>query len=166
MRNTNTGGSRRQKWLNTYRALSTFMLVALMVMGVVVLDKLSDLSDSAPVPTATEIAEAVNGPAEFQRPSALEYVPETNSCVVGGTVTSAEWHVGGKAVSVWSVEPDTVDYTAFEFESDDGRVFTVSANGELDPEPGENLGLELLCDPTTMNSDESFGLVAIIYGGK
>lgn len=98
-----------------------------------------------------EIAQADNGPVIFERPSAMEYVVQTNSCVVGGTVTSIKWHV---------------DSTEFEFKSDEGRTFSVSTSDALYTEPGDNLGLELYCDPATMNTAPSFGMVRIIYGGK
>ncbi|HMI09507.1 MAG TPA: hypothetical protein VK497_03895 [Candidatus Saccharimonadales bacterium] len=117
-------------------------------------------------PTATEIAQAVNGPATFQRPGVMEYVVKTNSCIVGGTVTSANWHVGAKTVGVDAVDWKTVDYTAFTFKADNGQVFTVSDNDALFMDPGENLGLELDCDPATMNTAKSFGMIAIIFGGK
>ena len=118
------------------------------------------------VPTPAEIARAVNGSATFQRPSAMEYVPKTNSCIVGGTVTSASWHVGTKDVSVDSVDSNSVDYTSFTFTADDGQVFTVSDNDALFMDPGENLGLELWCDRATMTTAKSFGMIAIIWGGK
>jgi len=117
-------------------------------------------------PSPAEIAQAVNGPVKFERPSAMEYVAKTNSCVVGGTVTSTEWHVGNKTVSVGSVDSKTVDYTIFGFKSDTGQVFTVSENRALYTDPGENLGLELRCDPATTNTAPSFKMIAIIYGGK
>lgn len=103
-----------------------------------------------PAPTAApspaEIAQAV----KFERPSAMEYVVQTNSCVVGGTVTSIKWHV---------------DSTEFEFKSDEGRTFSVSTTDELYTEPGDNLGLELYCDPATMATSPYFGMVAIIWDG-
>ncbi|HSW77580.1 MAG TPA: hypothetical protein VLG36_02175 [Candidatus Chromulinivoraceae bacterium] len=71
----------------------------------------------------------------------MEYVAKTDSCIVGGIVTSAEWHAGGKIVAVGSVDGKTVDYTTFGFKSDTGQVFTVSKNGALYTAPGENLGL-------------------------
>ena len=69
-------------------------------------------------------------------------------------------------VGVGDVDGNTVDYTTFKFKSDTGREFTVSANGALYTDPGENLGLELDCDTATMNTAPSFGMVRIIYGGK
>jgi hypothetical protein len=117
-------------------------------------------------PSAAEIAQAVNGPVKFQRPSAMEYVAKTGSCVVGGTVTSAKWHVGGKTVDVAPNDGNTVDYTEFGFKSDEGREFIVSDRGALYPYPGENLGLELDCDPATMSTDPSFEKIRIIWGGK
>ena len=117
-------------------------------------------------PSPAEIAQAVNGPVKFERPSAMEYVAKTDSCVVGGTVTSTEWHVGNKTAKVGEVDGKSVDYTTFGFKSDAGQVFTVSENGALYTDPGENLGLELYCDPATMNTAPSFGMIAIIYGGK
>lgn len=113
-----------------------------------------------------EIAQADNGPVIFERPSAMEYVVQTNSCVVGGTVTSTKWHVGAEVFAVGDVDNDTVDYTEFEFKSDEGRTFSVSTSDALYTEPGDNLGLELYCDPATMNTAPSFGMVRIIYGGK
>ncbi len=152
----------RQTVLTAYRIVSVVLLVALVAICGILLAR-----PATRAPSAAEVAEAVNGPAHFQRPSAMEYVAKTNSCVVGGTVTSTEWHVLGKtAVAVGDVDSKSVDYTVFGFKSDTGREFTVSENGALYTEPGENLGLELYCDPATMNTAPSFGLVAIISGGK
>lgn len=159
----NTGGSRRQTLLNLYRVLTVCALVVIAATSALMLNKLADRPDT---PTAAEIAQAINGSAEFQRPSDMEYVAKTNSCVVGGTVTSTKWHVGDQTVKLGEVDGNTVDYTTFGFESDDGQVFTVSDNGALYVEPGENLGLELRCDPVTLSTTPSFGLIAIIYGGK
>lgn len=147
----------------TGQRIAVLVLVAFVAVAVSIL-----LSRPAPTaaPSSTEIAQAVNGPAKFERPSAMEYVAKTDSCVVGGTVTSTEWHVGGKVVGVGDVDGNTVDYTTFKFKSDTGREFTVSANGALYTVPGENLGLELYCDTATMNTAPSFGMVRIIYGGK
>lgn len=117
-------------------------------------------------PSPAEIAQAVNGPVQFERPSAMEYVAKTNSCVVGGTVTATEWHVGNKTVKVGDVDGNIVDYTVFGFKSDTGQVFNVSENGALYTHPGENLGLELDCDPATMDTASSFGMRAIIFGGQ
>ena len=158
--NNSNSNTRRQSWITTHRVLVLVLLVALVVISGI------QLFRSTPVPpSATEIADAVNGPAEFQRPSVMKYVPETNSCVVGGTVTSTEWHVGLDTFAVGDVDADSVGYTSFGFKSDAGREFIVSENGALFTSPGENLGLELFCDPATMNSDASFGMLAIIYGG-
>jgi hypothetical protein len=154
----NTDDSRRPKRLNAYRVVSMLALAALLVMGSILVAR--------PAPTSTEIAQAVNGPVKFERPSAMEYVAKTNSCVVGGTVTSAKWHVGNKTVDVGEVAGSTVDYTEFVFKSDDGRVFTVSQIGAFHSDPGQNLGLELDCDPATMTTAQSFELIATIYGGK
>ena len=147
----------------TGQRIAVLVLVAFVAVAVSIL-----LSRPAPTaaPSSTEIAQAVNGPAKFERPSAMEYVAKTDSCVVGGTVTFTEWHVGGKVVGVGDVDGNTVDYTTFKFKSDTGREFTVSANGALYTDPGENLGLELDCDTATMNTAPSFGMVRIIYGGK
>ena len=151
----------RQSLITAYRALSLVLLVAILVIGYI------QVSRPAPnMPTTTEIAKAVNGPTKFQRPSNMEYVAKTNSCVVGGTVVSTTWYVGTKAVKVGSVDANSVDYTSLVFKSDAGRQIVVSENGALFSDPGENLGLELNCDPATMNNDKSFGLLAIIYGGK
>lgn len=160
--NTRTTNRFYPKFLTGQR-IAVLVLVAFVALAVSIL-----LSRPAPTtaPTAAEIAQAVNGPVKFERPSIMEFVPKTNSCVVGGTVTSTEWHVDGKTAGAGEVDGNTVDYTTFGFESDTGRVFTVSANGALYTSPGENLGLELRCDPTTMNTAPSFGMVAIIYGGK
>lgn len=158
----NTGGSRRQKFLNLYRIFATFGIAAALVMLGILLTRPAPSA----APSATEIAQVVNGPVKFERPSAMEYVAKTNSCVVGGVVTSSAWHVGNKTVGVGGVNGNTVEYTSFTFKSDDGRVFTVSQNGALYTDPGENLGLELYCDTATMNTAPSFGLIAIIYGGK
>jgi hypothetical protein len=117
-------------------------------------------------PTAADVALAINGPAKFQRPSTMEYVSKTDSCVVGGTVTSAEWHVGQKVVALGGADPKVVDYTAFSFKTDAGDMLGVSAPGALFTTPGDNLGLQLHCDPATMTSDKSFGLITILYGGK
>ena len=164
MRNStgNTNGSRRQKLLNAYRIFATLALVA--VVGMLAVLVMRPAPSTAP--SVTEIAREINGPAEFQRPSAMEYVAKTDSCVVGGTVTSTAWHVDGKTVGAADVDSNKVDYTEFGFKTDNGQVFTVSENGALYTEPGENLGLELDCNPLTMNSTPSFGMVAIIYGGK
>ncbi len=150
--------NRRQSWITTYRVVTTVLCVALVVMMSVLLAR--------PVPTANELATAINGPTKFERPSAMEYVVKTNSCVVGGTVVSTKWHVGTKDYPVAGVDWKTVDYTSFEFRSDEGRTFTVSTNDALFTDSGENLGLELYCDPATMNTAPSFGMVAIIWGGK
>lgn len=160
--NTNTGGSRRQKLLNLYRVVSTLVLVAILVMVSILLTRPAPTT----APSSAEIAQAVNGPVKFERPSAMEYVAKTDSCVVGGVVTSTEWHVGNKTVGVGDVDGNTVDYTVFGFKSDTGRAFNVSENGALYTEPGENLGLELDCDAATMNTAPSFGMIAIIYGGN
>lgn len=157
---SNSRTTHRQSWITAHRVVVLVLLVALVVTCSALLFR-----PTPTVPTAAEIAKAVNGPAAFQRPSAMEFVPKTNSCVVGGTVTSTEWHVGQKTFAVGDVDSKTVDYTAFGFKSDEGRVFTVSDNGALFTSPGENLGLELHCDPATMNSDASFGMRAIVYGG-
>ena len=151
----------RQSWLTFARIVALVLLMAIVAITSI------QLSRPAPkVPSAAEIAEAVNGPAEFQRPSAMEYVAKTNSCVVGGTVISASWHVGLDEFPIGEVvDANSVDYTSFVFESDTGRQFTVSENGALFSYPGQNLGLELQCDPATMSSDDSFGMIAIIYGG-
>lgn len=152
--------SRRQAWITAYR------VGALVLLLIVAVSSGIQLFRPAPeIPTATEIAEAVNGSSEFQRPSAMEYVVKTDSCVVGGTVASTQWHVGSKVVDIGDVDADSVDYTSFQFMSDEGRQFNVSANGALFTTPGSNLGLELHCDPATMQSDKSFGMLAIIYGG-
>jgi hypothetical protein len=142
------------------------IVLALVAFVAVAVSILLSRPASTTAPSSAEIAQAVNGPAKFERPSAMEYVPQTNSCVVGGTVTSTEWHVGAEVFAVGDVDGDTVDYTAFGFKSDTGRVFTVSANGALYTDPGENLGLELDCDAATMNTAPSFGMIAIIYGSK
>lgn len=160
MRNSST--NRRQSWITTYRVVTMALIVALVAMVGVLLARPAPTG----APTATEIAEAVNGPAKFQRPSAMEYVAKTNSCVVGGRVTSAEWHVGVQTYPVAGVESGTkVDYTSFVFEADDGRTFRVSTNDTLFMSPGENLGIEIDCDPATMDTAPSFGMLAIIYGG-
>lgn len=157
-----SNNNRRQTWITVHRVVTTVLLVALVVVGGILLTR-----PAPTVPTVTEIAQAVNGPVDFRRPGALEYVAKTDSCVVGGTVTSAKWHIGNKTVPAGSAqELEAVDYTEFGFRSDAGRDFTVSANDALFTEPGENLGLELECDPATMNSDSYFGMIAIIWGGK
>jgi len=150
------------KFLTGQRVI-VLALVAFVAVAVSIL-----LSRPAPTtaPTTTEIAQAVNGPVKFERPSAMEYVAKTNSCVVGGTVTSTEWHVGNKTVKVSDVDGKTVDYTTFGFKSDTGQAFNVSENGALYTDPGANLGLELRCDAATMNTAPSFGMIAIIWGGK
>lgn len=159
MRNSRT--THRQRWITAYRAASTTLLLALVVIGGMLLARPAPIA----APTAEEIAEAVNGPDVFNRPSAMEYVAKTDSCVVGGVVMTTTWHVGPDAVEVTSVDSKTVDYTVIEFRSDQGRAFRVSANGALWSAPGQNLGLEVYCDQATMNTDPSFGLVRIIYGG-
>ena len=158
---SNSRNTHRQSWITTYRVVSLVLLVALAVIGSVLLTR------PAPhVSSATEIAEAINGPAKFQRPSAMEYVAKTGSCVVGGTVMSTQWHVGRDTFAVTDVESKSVDSTSFDFKSATGREFRVSVKGALYTGPGENLGLELDCDPATMNSAASFGMIAIIYGGS
>jgi len=158
----NSRTTHRQSWITVYR-FAAIVLLAL-IAGVVAALLLRPALTSAP--TVTEIAQAVNGPEVFQRPSAMEYVAKTDSCVVGGTVTSAEWIAGLETVGVSDVDSNTVDYTSFDFKSDNGRTFTVSTNGALFVSPGENLGLELSCDPATMDTVPSFGMRYIIYGGK
>lgn len=156
----NSQFKRRQSWITTYRVVTTVLLV--LIAGVLLFRPAPSMPA---VPTAAEIAKEVNGPVVFQRPSVMEYIAKTNSCVVGGTVTASEWHVGRETHAVASVDSKTVDYTSFRFKSDEGREFGVSQNGALYSVPGENLGLELSCDPATMHSDPSFGLIAIVYGG-
>lgn len=150
------------KFLTGQRVVVLVLLAVIVVMVGILLARPA----STTVPSSAEIAEKVNGPAQFQRPSAMKYIPETDSCVVGGTVTSTEWHVGTQIVGVGAVDGKTVGYTSFGFRSDAGREFTVSETGALYTDPGENLGLELRCDPATMNTAPSFGMIAIIYGGK
>jgi hypothetical protein len=153
----------RHAWITAHRAAVLVLLLALVAIGITLLVRPAP----KPAPSAAEIAQAVNGPAEFQRPSQMEYVAKTNSCIVGGTVVSTTWHVGGKDYPVGGVDFNTkVDYTSFVFQSDEGRTFTVSDNGALFTDPGENLGLELSCDPATVNTATSFGMLAIIWGGK
>ena len=153
--------TRKQTWITAYRAASTTLLIILVAIGGMLLAR----PEPSVVPTAEEIAEAVNGPAVFNRPSSMEYVAKTDSCVVGGVVMTTTWHVGPDTAEVASVDSKTVDYTVIEFRSDQGRAFQVSANGALWSAPGQNLGLQLHCDPATMNTDPSFGLVSIIHGG-
>lgn len=62
---TNTGGSRRPKWLNLYRAFTVLALVALVVMGGVALSKLSDVSDRSFAPINTVQATKVETAASF-----------------------------------------------------------------------------------------------------
>ena len=137
----------------TNRFLTGQRIIVLALVAFIAAAAGSLLTRPAPTaaPSPAEIAQADNGPVIFERPSAMEYVVQTNSCVVGGTVTSIKWHV---------------DSTEFEFKSDEGRTFSVSTTDELYTEPGDNLGLELYCDPATMNTAPSFGMVRIIYGGK
>jgi hypothetical protein len=119
---------------------------------------------SSPQPAAlSEGALDTTSPAEFQRPSNMEHVIQTNSCVVGGTVKSSRWHVGVDTYDVGAVAVDDVLYTSFNFLSDEGREFVVAANGAMDIYPTQSFGLELYCDPTTMHSDEAFQLLAIIW---
>lgn len=162
MGNSTFGRPKYGRMITAHRVVVLVLLVALVAIGITLL-----VRPAPQVPTATEIAEAVNGPAEFQRPSAMEYVTETDSCVVGGTVTSAQWHIGNKAVPAGSVDnSEAVDYTEFGFKSDEGQTFSVSDNDALFLESGENLGLQVFCDPATMKTDPSFGLITIIWGGK
>jgi hypothetical protein len=155
----NSTPSRRQAWITTYRVTSLALLVALVAIGSALLVRPS-------APTETEIAQAVKGLAEFQRPGAMEYVAKTNSCVVGGTVTESTWYVDSKPLPAGSnVDLSSVDYTTLEFRADNGQEFTASKNGALVTPPGSNLGLEVECDTATMNVAESFGIRAIIYGG-
>jgi len=162
----NSRNTRRQSWITTYRVVSLVLLAALVVASSILLFR-----PAPEVPSAAEIAEAVNGPAEFQRPSSMEYVAKTNSCVVGGTVTSGVWKTGSEEVPVGGLSYEETStarflWTSFEFKSDEGRTITVSASGALWVTPGENLGLELRCDPSTMRGDTTFEMIAIIYGGK
>lgn len=158
--NNSRSNTRRQSWLTTHRIAVLTLLLVIAAMDVIRL-----IHPAPSAPSTAEIAEVVNGPAEFQRPSAMEYVAQTDSCVVGGVVTSTEWHVGQETFDFGNVDPADVDYTSFVFKSDTGRVFRVSTNGAVWATPGQNLGLELHCSPETMNDDESFGMRAIIYGG-
>lgn len=64
MRN-NTGGSRRPKWLNLYRVFTTLALVALMVMGLVALNRLSTVSERSFAPITVEQADKVKTAASF-----------------------------------------------------------------------------------------------------
>lgn len=158
---SNAKAAARRRVRDSIFKIGTVMLLVTLVVMV-------GISLTLPVPsspTATEIAEAVNGPAEFQRPSAMEYVPKTDSCVVGGTIVSVMWHNGLEDFEVGSVDSNDVGYTTYQFMSDEGRTFNVSYNSALYSFPGENLGLELYCDPATMDSDDSFGMLAIIWGG-
>lgn len=161
MKNSTT--TRRQSWITTYRFLIMLLTVALVAMVGILLARPAPSA----APSAAEIAQAVNGPTKFERPSSMEYVAKTNSCVVGGTVVSTEWHTtDGKSHPVASLDTKSVSYTSFVFKADDGRTFTVSTNDALFTKPGENLGLELRCDQATMNTAPSFGMVAIIWGGN
>ena len=160
--NNSRSKTHRQSWITTHRIVVLVLLVALVATSLISLFR----SPSQEL-TATQIAQAVNGTEQFQRPSNMEYVAKTDSCVVGGTVMSAEWHVGQDTFGVAEVDdPSTVDYTSYQFKSDEGRVFTVTENDALFLSSGENLGLELSCDPNTMNSAPSFGQRSIIWGGK
>ena len=150
----------RQSWITAHRVAVLVLLLALVAIGSILVTR-----PAPDVLTTAEIATAVNGPEKYQRPSAMEYVNKTGSCVVGGTVTSTQWHVGSEAYDIGEVDPNSVDYTSNVFRSDEGREFNVSANGALYSEPGDNLGLELECDPATMTTDKSFGMRAIIWGG-
>lgn len=77
MRNS-TGGSRRPKWLNLYRVFTTLALVALVVMGAVALNKLSDVSDRSFAPITVEQTSKVETAASF-----LETVGFTNPVYLG-----------------------------------------------------------------------------------
>ena len=158
----NSTTTHRQSWITAQRVVVVTLLFAVLALCIVLVAR----SVGNPAPSAAEIAQAVNGLGTFQRPSAMEYVSKTNSCVVGGTVTSAEWHSGQQTAPVGGMEAKAVDYTVFGFKSDAGQEFKVSSNGALYPSAGENLGLQLRCDPATMKSAPSFGLVSIVYGGK
>lgn len=152
-----------QYWGFVHSVLGLVMLPAIAVMVFMLLARPALTS----APTVAEIAQAVNGPTQFQRPSAMKFVPETNTCVVGGTVVSGEWSVGNKVVAVGAEnDPYAVDYTTFKFRSDTGRVFDVTADGGLFVEPGESLGLQVSCDPATMYAADSFSMVEINHGGK
>ena len=61
----NTGGSRRPKWLNAYRAFTTIVLVAVAVMGVIGLHELSNVSDRSFAPISVEQADKVKTAASF-----------------------------------------------------------------------------------------------------
>lgn len=79
MRNKNTsGGSRRQKWLNMYRAFTTFMLVTLVVMLGFGLSKLSDVSDRSFAPITVEQSSKVQTAASY-----LETAGFTNPIYLG-----------------------------------------------------------------------------------
>lgn len=149
--------SHRQTLALVLQFTTLFGVATLLLLGFVLMLNVSRL---------TEAAEVAGNPVEFSRPSAMEYVGKTNSCVVGGTVMSAEWHVDSETVPVGKVDPQDVDSTSFKFKSDAGREFTVSHDSALNVEPGESLGLELHCDPVTIHYNPSFGLRAIIFGGK
>ena|GEM_PF-2539475 len=159
----NSANTHRQAWITAYRVVSPVLLVAILVITIILLVRPAPKTQE--VPTTAEIAQAINGPATFERPSNMEYVAKTNSCVVGGTVTYTKWVVGAKSYPVDKVNPAIVDYTVFGFKSDQGRQFDVYANDALFNSPGGNLGLELQCDQKTMGTAKYFEMLAIIYGG-
>jgi hypothetical protein len=149
------------------------LLAALVVLGVNILVNTSraEVAVSA-IPTATEVAEAVNGPAEFYRPSYMEYVAKTDSYVCGGKVTFTEWlDANGEVVFRYTdgglekgdFDVPSVESTRFGFVTDDDLSFVVSADGQLFTEPGEDLGLELR--GISVDSKD-YDLVEIIWGGR
>ncbi|MDR3125880.1 MAG: hypothetical protein LBU20_02315 [Candidatus Nomurabacteria bacterium] len=173
-------GIGRQAWLNAYRFASLVMLLA--IIGAVfwlVLAASAQNPALTPTPTAPTATETES---EFVRPSAMEYVSQTNSYVVGGTVVSYKWHTVADGVVydptdtgedgtppyyadgyVRIRDVEKVDYTTFVFRSDDGQGFEVSDNGKLYLSVGENLGLELIGDSLDATN---YRLVRIIWGGK
>lgn len=98
----NTGGSRRPKWLNLYRILTTLMLVALVVMGVVALNKLSDVSDRSFAPITVEQTSKVKTGAAlletvgFNDPTYLGITPESE----GEYPTFRATAIGGQSVDL------------------------------------------------------------------
>lgn len=102
MRN-NTGGSRRPKWLNAYRVFTTLALMALVVMGVVALNKLSAVSDRSFAPITAKQASKVETAATL-----LETVGFSDPTYLGVTSGGESEYptfrvtaIGGKTIDVW-----------------------------------------------------------------
>lgn len=104
MRN-NTDGTRRhpKRWLNVYRVITTFLLLAIAAMSAFALDKLSDVSDRSFAPIDTVQATKVERAATllqtvgFNDPIYLGITPAAE----GEYPTFRATAIGGESVDLW-----------------------------------------------------------------